>query len=97
MKLVQDCKDSLKLSSQKMTVHPPTSKMLIQKSSVNFLSGNAGTKSGAETEGKAILRLPHLGDPSHLLTPNPDTIADAKKCLLTGAWYSCPLRGFITT
>ena len=26
-------------------------------------------------------------------TPNPDTIADAKKCLLTGAWYSCLLRG----
>jgi hypothetical protein len=27
-----------------------------------FLSkGNAGTKSGEETEGKAIQRLPHLG------------------------------------
>jgi hypothetical protein len=27
-----------------------------------FLSkGNAGTKSGAETEGKAIQRLPHIG------------------------------------
>ena len=25
------------------------------------------------------------GDPSHMQTPNPDTIADAKKCLLTGA------------
>jgi hypothetical protein len=25
------------------------------------------------------------GDPSHIQTPNPDTIADAKKCLLTGA------------
>jgi len=25
-------------------------------------------------------------------TPNPDTIADAKKNLLTGGWYSCPLR-----
>jgi hypothetical protein len=32
-------------------------------------------------------------NPSHLQTPNPDTIADAKKCLLTGAGYSCPLRG----
>jgi hypothetical protein len=31
-------------------------------------------------------------DPSHLLTPNPDTIADAKECFLTEAWYSCPLR-----
>ena len=33
------------------------------------------------------------GDPSHIQTPNPDTIVDAKKCLLTGAWYSCLLRG----
>jgi hypothetical protein len=41
--------------------------------------GNTGTKSGAETEGKAIQRLPKLQ------TPNSDTIADAKKCLLTGA------------
>ena len=23
-----------------------------------------------------------------------DTIADAKKCLLTGAWYVCALRGY---
>ena len=35
---------------------------------------------------------PHR-DPSHLQTPNPDTIFAAKKCLLTGAWYSCHLRG----
>ena len=28
-------------------------------------------------------------------TPNLDTIADAKKYLLTGAQYSCPLRGSI--
>jgi len=26
-----------------------------------------------------------LGDPSYIQTPNPDTIADAKKSLLTGA------------
>ncbi|KRY94190.1 hypothetical protein T11_4960 [Trichinella zimbabwensis] len=25
------------------------------------------------------------GDPSHIQTPNQDTIVDAKKCLLTGA------------
>ena len=31
-------------------------------------------------------------DPSHLQTPNPDTIDEAKKHLLTGTWYSCPLR-----
>ena len=33
------------------------------------------------------------GDPSHKRPPNPDTIADANKSLLTGAWYSCLLRG----
>ena len=32
------------------------------------------------------------GDPSHIQTPNPDTIEDAKKCLMTGAWCSCLLR-----
>jgi hypothetical protein len=45
------------------------------------------TNCGAETEGKAIQRLPPPGGgaPTHIKTPNPDTIADAKKCLLTGA------------
>ena len=43
------------------------------------------TKCGAETEGKAIQRLPHLGAPSHIQSPNPDTIEDAKKCMLTGS------------
>ena len=47
--------------------------------------GNIGTKSGAETEGKAIQRLPYLGIRPIMQTPNPDTIADAKKCLLTEA------------
>ena len=27
--------------------------------------------------------------------PNSDTIADAKKCLLTGAWYGCLLSGSV--
>ena len=36
-------------------------------------------------------------DLSHQLTPNPDTIADAKKNLLTGTRYSCPLRGSAIT
>jgi len=57
---------------------------LDQKTTI-FTGGNTQTKFGAETEGKAIQRLPHLGDPSHMQTPNPDTIADAKKCMLTGA------------
>jgi hypothetical protein len=45
---------------------------------------NAGTNSGTETEGKATQILPHLGFSSHLQSLNSDTIADAKKCLLTG-------------
>jgi len=53
---------------------------------------NTETKCGVETEGKAIQSLPHLGDPSHIQTPNPDNIVDANKCM-TGAWYSCLLRG----
>jgi hypothetical protein len=28
-----------------------------------------------------------------VLTPNPDTIAGTKNCLLTVPWYSCFLRG----
>ena len=55
-----------------------------------FLSkGNDGTKHIAKTEGKDIERQ---GNPSYLQTPNPDTISDAKNCLLTGAWYICALR-----
>jgi hypothetical protein len=33
------------------------------------------------------------GDPSHKHPPKPDTILDANNSLLTGAWYSCLLRG----
>jgi len=33
------------------------------------------------------------GDSSHILSPNPGNNVDAKKCMLTGAWYSCLLRG----
>jgi hypothetical protein len=55
-----------------------------------FLSkGKTGTKYGAEIEGKAIQRLPHRS--IHPICRHPDTIADAKKHLLTGTWfgYSC--------
>jgi hypothetical protein len=34
-------------------------------------------------------------DPSHIQTPNPDIISDAKKCLLTRAWCSYLLRGSV--
>ena len=52
------------------------------------MEGLTETKCGAETEGKTIQRLPHLG-----IHPNPDTIVAANKCLLAGAWYRCSLRG----
>jgi len=49
-----------------------------------FIGGE--TKCEAETEGKAIQSLPHLGiQPICIQPPNPVTIADAKKCMLTGA------------
>ena len=33
------------------------------------------------------------GGSSHVQTPKLDTIADSRNCLLTGALYSCLLRG----
>jgi hypothetical protein len=54
--------------------------------------GSTGTKSGIETEGKAIQRLPHLGI-HPICSHQTQTLLYAKKCLLTGAWYGCPLRG----
>jgi len=33
------------------------------------------------------------GDQAHIQPPNPVTINDAKKCLLTTAWYGCLQRG----
>ena len=51
-----------------------------------FLSkGNTWTKNGTKTEGKANAETAPPGDPFHIQTQNPDTIADAKKCFLTGA------------
>jgi len=52
------------------------------------------TKFGEETEGMAIQSLPHLGiQLIYIQPPNPDNIADAKKCMLRGTCYSCCLRG----
>ena len=59
--------------------------VLLRRGNKILKGGNTETKYGAETEGKAIQRLVHLG--LHpIYTPNPDTIVDAKKCLLTGDW-----------
>jgi hypothetical protein len=66
----------------------------LQNFNPEFLTSkrNTGKKSRTETERKAIQRLPPLGiHPTcrHQI----QTLAFAKKCLLTGAWYSCLLRG----
>ena len=49
-----------------------------------FVEGDTGTKSGAETR-KDHRETAPPGDTSHIQPPNSDNIADAKKCLLTGA------------
>jgi len=59
--------------------------VLLRRGTKIFTGGNTETKFGAETKGKAIQRLPHLGIQSiYIQLPNPDNIADAKKCMLTG-------------
>ena len=49
------------------------------------MEGVTETKFGAETEGMTIQRLSHLGIHPIKKPPNPDTITDANKSLLTGA------------
>ena len=50
-------------------------------------------KSGTETEGKAIQRLPHLGIHPKYSYQTPTLLWIANKYLLTGARYCCLLRG----
>ena len=51
-----------------------------------FIGENMETIFGAETEGKAIQTLPHLGiQPIYIQLPNPDNIDEAKKWMLRGA------------
>jgi hypothetical protein len=60
-----------------------------------FLSKrNAETKIGAETEGKAIQRLPYLGI-YPMCSHQIQTLF--LMCLQTGAWYGYPLRGSTST
>jgi len=60
-----------------------------------LIAESTETKFGAETEGIAIQSLIHLGiKPIYIQPPRPDNIADANKCMLTGAQDSCLLRGF---
>jgi hypothetical protein len=46
---------------------------------------NIEIKCRTETEGKTHPGTVLPGDPSHIQLPNPDTIVDAKKCMLKGA------------
>ena len=62
-----------------------------------FLSkGRTGTKTGAETEERAIQEQASL-DPSHQQTSKTYSIVDDKMCLYKGAWCGCPLRGSNST
>jgi hypothetical protein len=58
---------------------------LLRRGNKILTRGNMERKCGAETETKAIQRLPDLGFHPHIQLPNPDTMLDAKKCLVTGS------------
>ena len=57
--------------------------LLLRRQNKILMGGDIVTNCGAETEGKVIQRLPHLGI-HPIQSPNPDTTVDANKCLLTG-------------
>jgi len=60
--------------------------VLLRKGNKVFIDGDKAKKFGAETEGMAVQRLPHLGiQHIYIQPPNPVTIGDVKRCMLTGA------------
>ena len=71
---------------------PPIHKILTQNSSC--LKEIKGQRVEQKDSRKGHPENAPSGDPSHMQTPNPDTIANSKMCLLTGAWYSYLLRDF---
>ena len=63
--------------------HPPSSNILTQNCScLREIQGQRGEQRLKEKKDHPETAPP--GDPSHIETPNPDNIAHAKKCLLTG-------------
>jgi hypothetical protein len=58
--------------------------MLLRRENKIPMEGVIETKFRAKTEGMTIQRLPHLGICLIKQPPNPDTISDANKILLTG-------------
>jgi hypothetical protein len=59
--------------------------VLLRSGNKILTGGNIKTKYGAETEGKAIQRLSHLGIHPFIQSPNLEAIVDARKYLLMGA------------
>jgi len=59
--------------------------VLLKRGSKIFIGGYMETKFGAETEGKTIQSLPHLGiQPIYIQPPNLDNIDEAMNCMLVG-------------
>jgi hypothetical protein len=57
---------------------------LLRRGNKTHMEGVTETNFISKTEGKTIQSLPHLRDTSHKQPPYPDTIAYARKILLTG-------------
>ena len=66
------------------SVDTSNTSILLRRGNKIPMEGDTETKFRAEIEGKTIQTVPP-GDPSHIQSPNPDTIVDTNKCLLTGA------------
>jgi hypothetical protein len=56
-----------------------------------ILTGRKGDKVWSKDWRKGHPETSPPGDSSHIQLPNQSTIVDSKKCLLTGALYSCLL------
>jgi len=65
---------------------------LLRRENKIVMGGNTWTKSAAGIKEKVIQRLPHLS--IHTISSHKiQSLADAKKGLLTGTRYACLLRG----
>ena len=82
---------------KKKEVQSVSALVLLRRGDKMPVEGNAETMCGAETGEKGHSETAPPGDPFHIQLPNPNTIRDANKCLLTGARYSCLLRGSAST
>jgi hypothetical protein len=69
---------------KKKNEHSVDSSVLLRRGNKILSEANMETKCGTETERKGHPEISPPEDQSHIKSPNPDTIVDAKKCLLTG-------------